>query len=221
MASPGRTTQVAILPVIGTVLGNVNFSLVELLKSIPLIGNLFKGSTQHVDYDTAVAKSNEVAANFMKVWDALDAGGRDVLYNAAKNYFMSDVLARFGSWWDNAISTDFAGWQAKGWLSDPRTATYHYLGQPVFYFLRFEDSTRVEETFAERYTTRVDSKVWQPIRTYVQDHYNTSLENFTLKAGGGGGGDTVTVAGFNFNWKIALVIAAVLMVAYFAFFHKK
>lgn len=218
MAAPGYKPQLAIIPTIGSILSNVNFSLIEILKGIPLIGNLFRGSTQHVDYDTAVAKSNEVAGQFIQVYDQLDDAGKDLMYRSAKQYFTNDVLTRFGSWWGNAISNDFAGWTAKGWLADKRQATYHYMGQPVFYFMRFEDSTRLEETFSERYTTRVDSQVWQPIKAYVENRYGTTLEDFQLSKDSGG---QVNIAGFSFKLSYVLIGGAVLAVLYFAFFHKR
>jgi hypothetical protein len=151
-------------------------SLSGILADLPLIGSLFKGKTQHVDYDTCVAKSNEIATASMRFYLALDTEGRHLMYTKAREYYISYVLAGFGAWWDNAIQKDYASWGAKGWTANEQELTYHYLAQPVFYFMFFPDATNFQELFPDRYTNKLNVVLWTPLSEYVKQKFGTSLD---------------------------------------------
>lgn len=163
-------------------------NLSAFLQSIPLLGNLFKGKTQHIPFDTCVAKSNEFGAEFMKIYDNFTASQRHELYVNCKSFYESQVLNRFRDWWNAAIPTDFRTWQSKGWLSSEREATYHYVVQPVFYFMFYEDATRVQETFTERFTTPFNTKVLVPAGVHMKDSSDGSVPQLEIDDPQGSGG---------------------------------
>lgn len=151
-------------------------SLSGILKEIPFIGNLFKGATQHIDYETCVTKSNEVAAASMKFYRALDQEGKNLFAQKARDYYMGYVLPGFGTWWDGAVQKDFDSWSFKGWTSPQEEVTYHYLAQPVFYFMFYEDATRVTEMFPSRYTDKLNVILWKPLSEYAQNKFGSTLQ---------------------------------------------
>jgi hypothetical protein len=190
-------------------LTSIYTAISNILKEIPLLGNLFKGSTPHIDYDTCVAKSNEVAQASIKFYDAMDEEGKRLFEQYASNYYLNYVLAGFGSWWDGIIRTDYESWNSKGWTANQREICLAYLRQPVFYFLRFEDSGRVQETFTERYTNRLNQMLWTPLSAYAKTKYNSSLEDIVKN------NETSSTGTFKYWWVIGLAVAGGL--AYYFF----
>lgn len=143
-------------------------TLGTILKAIPLFGNLFRGSTKHVPYDTGVEKSNAIASEIIKVYDKFTSDiPKRLMWYGAKTYYENDVLGRFRGWWDGIMEKDYALWQARGWLSSEREQLYHYISQPAFYFMTLEDVERLEETFPERFTSRVNAQVLKPVEKYM------------------------------------------------------
>jgi hypothetical protein len=98
------------------------------------------------------------------------------MYQLAKSYYEAEVLARYGTWWDNAIQQDFAQWENRGWLGDEQTATYHYIGQPVFYFMSYTDAASIQDDFPVYYTNRINSALWSPLSAYAKTQYGSSLD---------------------------------------------
>lgn len=193
-------------------------NLSKILQDIPLLGGLFKGSTPHIPYDECVAKSNEVAGQFIRLYDALDEAGKLLFYQKAKEFY-SYVLRDFGSWWGGVIQQDYDSWESKGWLTDNRTATYHYLAQPVFYFMRFEDATRVETLFASRYTQKMNNILWVSLSTYTQQTYGKTLDQFKAQVmpseTPGSLPSQAGILGINSQLIIYLVIAGVVAIVFF------
>jgi len=203
---------------VGNTFTDLLAGLSALLQAIPLIGGLFKGKTVHIPYETCVAKSQEIGAQLMGVYNLLpSAVAKNEFATHAKTFFEQQVLGRFDGWWDDAIKKDYATWTSKGWLSSQDTATYHYLSQPVFYFMFFEDATRVEQLFEDRYTTPMNTAVLVPAGKYMKDTSTGDIPKLEIgtKGTGAGGG----LAGFlpmtgAVKWALLGVIAYVLYLAF-------
>lgn len=154
----------------------------QFVKDIPLIGNLFRGSTQHVDYNTAIKKSNVFAGRFIAVYDQLPDDGKVLMHANCKKFYQW-VKDNFGNWWDNAINLDFETWQNLGWLNDNRTATYHYMERPVYYFTRFPDvDGELQDHWNDRFAIPFQQTVLTPLSDYVKNTYGISLEDFIEKS---------------------------------------
>lgn len=169
----------ALLIETASILSKIN----SILEQIPLIGSLFRGSTTHVDFDTAVAKQREMGNQAVALYNSLDAQGKTLYYDLARTFFEGHILNGFGTSWDNLIGSDYLTWQAKGFLKDPATSVYHWISMPVFYFLRLEDATRVESSLEAWYTQPVNRLVYEPISQYLAVKYNVSLDE-VREAGG-------------------------------------
>lgn len=176
MATQGR--KILFDPVsIAGIAGDVFNTIKDVLEKIPLLGSLLRGSTPHIDEDTAVSKSNEIAGNFIRLYDALPSEGQEYAAARARDFYEGRYVT-FRGWWDNIFQRDRDSWASKGWTANDRELTYHEIAQPAFIFLRMEDATRVQDNFPKWYTDPFASQVMNPLRNFIQEKYHTSLENF-------------------------------------------
>lgn len=189
----GQVTEaIAIVGNLKTVLSSIQ----NILVNVPIIGGLFRGSTQHIDEDTAVAKQKEVGDNAIRLYDALDDNGKSLMAAQAKSFFVNYILPGWGNWWDNAINNNYQKQLAAGNVfNTQRMATWHYIADPVYYFLRLEDSTRVQDSLNSWYTGPVQSRVFDPINAYVQTKYGMTAQQLEqqYQAHTGGGISTASL----------------------------
>lgn len=164
-------------------------AILASLEKLPLIGSLFRGKTQHVDYPTALAKSQEIGQAGASIYNALpDATSKAYMLNLCTSFFNNWIMPDLGRRWDNAISNDFSAMQNDARWKDPAFRVYYYLGQPVFYFIFKEDATRVQESLVAWYTDPVKTKVWDPLDSYLTQNYGQTT-------GGGTAPPSTTTAG--------------------------
>jgi len=169
--SLGQITDIASL------LANVN-KLTDTLKSLPIFGALFKGKTQHIDYDVCRAKQKEVRDEIGQLWDGLGAEGQKLLYALSQSYFNNYVLAGFGSWWGGFIREDARAVQANPdvW-NKPREYTGYALTILLFAVLFKGDASTTENDVPNWYTNTITARVWNPINDYIALHGGTAKKS--------------------------------------------
>lgn len=205
------------------ILGNIQ-NLLDFLVQLPLIGSLFKGKTQHVDYDTSLAKQREALAFIDSIYKSLDAKGQHIMFLGAKKYWEEYVQPGFGTWWDGIINKDAQLWSAKGFLLNEESSTMTYGSMPLFYFLRYEDATRVKDTVEERYTSKVKLYILDPVQSYLEVTYGTSLDENLKKfqaTGKTAGTSSGMFAGFNLSSPTTILVIVGILIGGFLLWKKK
>lgn len=210
-------SSLGLVPVIGAVTsiaGSLG-TLLTMLQNLPLVGSLFRGSTQHVPYDVANEKANALGAGYVDLYTKLPADGRQMLYDLARSFYLNYFLATFGStWWDGIIGQDYLTWNdpKKQFLKDQPTSVFHWLSKPAFYIMVLEDITRVDESLNAWYSEPIKMKVLDPINAYVQTHYGVTADEIVQAGGVANAKGAAGTTGKN----LALVGAGVLALAMFA-----
>lgn len=162
-------------------------SLLGKLKDLPLIGGLFRGKTQHLDYDTALGKSQEIGRAAVSIYQNLpDDRSKTYALNLARSYFENFVMPDLGHRWENAIANDYARVIAgtytglsQYWKDSDAFKFQYYMAQPLFYFLFLEDVERLEESIKVWFTEPVKRIVWDPLDSYLKENYATSTSGGT------------------------------------------
>lgn len=155
-------------------------AITKALQSIPLIGSLFKGKTQHEVYDTCLAKSQELGTQAAGVYNSLpDNDAKAYFLNLCTTFFNNWIMPDLGHRWNNVIANDYAAIQFTTNWNNPDFRCYYYLGQPVFYFMFLEDIDRLTDSLQAWYTKPVTDRVWTPLNNYIQGKYGVSVTDIT------------------------------------------
>jgi hypothetical protein len=181
-------------------------SLNTALQNLPLIGSLFKGKTQHVDYQTALTTSQNIGNKCVAIYNALpDDKAKAYAMNLAQSFFQNWIMPDLGHRWDNAIANDYARVIAgtyenlsQWWKDSDAFRFQYYLAQCVFYFVYLEDATRVQDSLTAWYTDPVKSRVWDPLDSYLNQNYGETTS-------GGSGTITPTTAGLGSGSMIGIL----------------
>ena len=185
----------------------------NILTNIPIIGGLFRGSTTHVDEDTAVAQQKATGSKALALYDALDQQGQQLMFEQASSFFKNYILPGWGTWWDNFINNNYQRQLAAGNVfNTQRMATWHYIADPAYYFLRLEDSTRVQQSMNAWYIGPVQSRVFDPVKAYITSKYNMTPDQLIASHQGSTGTLSLSSLG---DPKTLLIIGGVVMLFLF------
>lgn len=205
------------VPILGTIQ-----DLLDFLVKVPLIGSLFKGKTQHVDYDTALSTQRTALARLSSIYDSVDADGQALLRKGANDYWEKYVYPGFSSWWGGRIAIDSKTWSSKDWLDNGKTQFLVYGSMPLFYFLSLEDAVRVQATVEERYTSKVKYYILDPLQKYLEVKYGTSIdENLAHYEATKTPAGSSSLAGIDFKNPMTLLVIGGVLVGGFLLWKKR
>lgn len=193
---------------IGKLEGVTNF-----LKSIPGIGALLKGKTQHVPHDVAEPKQKQAWEQISSVYDLLDAEGKKFYHDLHKKYY-DDFRNAYGSWWDGWVNNRFNKQTQDPVWSNERYRNGFYGASPIYDVMTQTDMSRVDEDLQEIFLKPYTSMVTNLLTDYLNKKYGVqSVEQFQQQGPAPGAGFQLSSFGSNPILLIGLALAGVAMFA--------